>query len=149
MCSPSFLLSSGSCSRTRSDGPSGMVMWNWRKAFSCSGSSASDAANRNKRGAEKSQDIVPSTTAGLISTPLFSSRAASCLLGLYRSLLSWAQAGEPHGLSSPNCRRCQSPVSIPGVGTEHLQGWPVLFQYPQQHKELIASHLEEQRIRYS
>lgn len=44
MCLPSFLLSSGSCSRTRSDGPSGMVTWNWIKAFSCSGSSASDAA---------------------------------------------------------------------------------------------------------
>lgn len=45
---PSFLLSSGSCSRTRSDGPSGMVTWNWIKAFSCSGNSASDAAGRNK-----------------------------------------------------------------------------------------------------
>lgn len=49
LCSPSFLLSSGSCSRTRSDGPSGMVTWNCRKAFSCSSSSASEGAVGRKR----------------------------------------------------------------------------------------------------
>lgn len=49
LCSPSFLLSSGSCSRTLSDGPSGMVTWNCRKAFSCSSSSASKGAVGSKR----------------------------------------------------------------------------------------------------
>lgn len=59
------------------------------------------------------------------------------------SSLGHKQPRNPHGLAGPSYRRCQSAGSIPGIGTQQLQAIKL------QHKELIASQLRGQRIRYS